>query len=156
MTYLPRFLYSTAPAVTMTLHAHPTIPSELTPKQAFESDTGILHASSSGNPTLTVQYWITTRSILPTFTKDCHETGYDFLSFTPFSSEAAWTRLHPEQAISNTISVRLRETNPPTFPSQASLMSTSPAPITPPAHSYLSNHTVDPTTELIALMQQSL
>ena len=77
------------------------------------------------------------------------------ISFTLFSSEAAWTRLHPEQAILNTISVRLNETNPQTIPSQASLMSTSSAPTPPPAHGSLSNQTVDPTLALIAMIQQS-
>ena len=42
------------------------------------------------------------------------------------------------------------------LPSQAFSMSTSQAPTTPPAHSSLSNQTVDPTTALISLMQQSL
>ena len=73
-----------------------------------------------------------------------------------FSSEAAWTRLYPEQAILNTISVRLHETNPPTFTSIASSVSTSPAPTTPPTHNSPSNQTVNPTTALIALMHQSL
>ena len=140
----------------MELCAHPTIPSDLTPEQVFESDTGILHASSSGDPTLTIQYWITTRSILSTFTQDIQEAGYDFLYFNPFSSKAAWTRLYPEQAISNTISVRLHETNPPTFPSLASSISTSTAPTTTPTHNSPSNQTVEPTTALVALMHQSL
>ena len=56
--------------------------SNLTPEQAFESKTGILHASLSGNPTLTVHYWITTRSILPTFAQDRLEDGYDVISYT--------------------------------------------------------------------------
>ena len=56
----------------MALRAHSMIPSDLTPEQAFESDTGILHASSLSNPTLTVCYWITTRSILPC---ECREDG---------------------------------------------------------------------------------
>ena len=104
----------------MALRTHPTIPSDLTTEQVFEYDTGILHALSSGHPTLTIQYCITTRSTLPTFTKYHQEAGYDVLYFTPFSSEAAWTRLYPEQDISNTIYVRLHETNPPTFLSLAS------------------------------------
>ena len=79
----------------MAMRFHPTIPSDLTPKQAFNYDTGILHASSLGDLTLIVQYWITARSILPTFTKDRHEAVYYVLSFTLFYSEAAWTRLHP-------------------------------------------------------------
>ena len=45
----------------MALRAHPTIPSNLTPEQALESDTGILHESLSGDLTLTIQSWITTR-----------------------------------------------------------------------------------------------
>ena len=138
------------------MRSRPTIPSDLTPKQAFESNTGIHHASSLGNPTLTIQYWITTRSILPTFTQDIQEARYNVLYFNPFSSEAVWTRLYPKQAISNTISVRLHETNPPTFLSLASSMSTSPAPMTPPTHNSPSNKTVDPTTSLIVLINQSL
>ena len=69
------------------------------------------------------------------FTQYCQEAGYDILYFTLFSSEAAWARLYPEQAISNTISVRLNETNPPTYLSLASSMSTSLTPATPPTHS---------------------
>ena len=125
------------------------------PEQAFESDTGILHALSAGDPTLTVRYWITTQSILPTFSRDRLEAGYDVIYYTPFSSEAAWTRLHPDRAITNTISVQINETNPQTIPSQASLMSTSLDPTTPPAHCSPSNM-VDPTVALIAIMQQSL
>ena len=145
-----------SPAVTMALCVHPNIPSNLTPKQVFESNTGILHALLSGNMNLTLKYWITTRSILLTFTQYLQEAGYDVLSFTPFSSEAAWTRLYPEQAISNTISVQLNDTTPKTFPSLASSMSTSPTPATPQTHSSLSNQTMDPTMVLIALMHQSL
>ena len=140
----------------MTLHAHPTIPSKITPEQAFKCNTGNPHALSSVDPTLTIQYWITTRSILLTFTQDLQEAGYDVLYFTPFSLEWGWTRLYPEQAISNTISVRLQETNLPTFPSLSSSMSTSLAPTTPPTHNLPSNQTVEPTTALIALMNQSI
>ena len=145
-----------APSGMMALRTHRTIPSDLTPEQAFESDTGILYASSPGDPTLTLQYWITKKSILLTFTQFLKEVGYYVLYFTMFSSEATWTRLYPEQAISNTISVRLNKTNPPTFLSLASSMSTSPTPKTTLTHNYLSNQTVDPTTSLIALMHQSL
>ena len=74
----------------------------------------------------------------------------------PFSTEVAWTRLNPEHPISNTISVRLNKTTPPTFPLLDSSMSTSPTPATPPTHSSPSNQTVDPTTSLITLMHQSL
>ena len=140
----------------MALHAHPTIPSDLTPMQAFDSDTGILHATLSDAPTLTLQYWVTKRLILPEFMQDRQEASYDVLYFTPFSTEAAWTRLYPENPILNTISVRLNETTPPFFPSLASSMSTSPTPATPPTYSYPSNKKVDPTTALIALMNQSL
>ena len=140
----------------MAMRAHPTIPSDLMPKQVFESDTGILHASSSGDLNLTVRYWITPRSILPKFTWESLEAGYDVISFTPLSSEVAWPHLPPYQAISNTISVRINKTNPQTIPSQASLMSTYLAPTTPPAHGSLSNQTVEPTLALIALMQQSI
>ena len=125
------------------------------PDQAFESDTGILHASSLGDPTLSVSYWITTQSILPTFACNRLEASYDVLSYTPFSPEAVWTRVHPDQAIKNTISVQINEKNPQTVTSQASSMSTSSAATTPPAHGFPPN-TVEPTVKLVALMQQSL
>ena len=118
--YFPQFLCSATSAAMMALRTHPMILSNLTPEQVFESDTGILHALLSGNLTLTIQYWITTRSILLTFTQDLQESVYDVLSFTLFSSEAAWKHLRLEQAISNTISVQLGNTNPPIFPSLAS------------------------------------
>ena len=140
----------------MALYTHPTIPSNLTPKQAFKSNTGILRVSLLGDPNITIQYWIATNSILQTFTQDLQEAGYNVLYFTLFSSEAAWTRLYPERAISNTISVQLQETNPPTFLSLDSSMSTSLAPTTPPTHNSPSNQTVEPTMALIALMHQSL
>ena len=73
----------------MALRTHPRIPSDLTPEQAFGFDTGILHASLSGDPTLSVRYWITTRSIISAFSRNHLEAGYDVLSYTPFSSEAA-------------------------------------------------------------------
>ena len=136
----------------MALCAHPSITSDLTPEQSFKYDTGILHASLSGNLILTLQYWITTRSILRTFTQDHQEASYDVLYFTPFSTDGAWTHLYPEHPISNTIYIRLNKTTTLTFPSLASLMSTSPTPATPPRHSYPSNQTVDPTTSLIILM----
>ena len=69
-TSMPQFLCPTAPDGTMTLRAHPTNPSDLTPKQAFEFDTGILHTLSSSDLTLPVCYWAMTQSILPTFTWD--------------------------------------------------------------------------------------
>ena len=128
------------PAVTMSLHAHPTNTRNLTPEQAFESNTGILHAFSSDSPTLTLQYWITTRSILPTFTQDCQESVYDVIHFTPFSTEAAWTRLYPDQPVLNMISARRTETDPPTFPSLDLLISASPTPATPPIHNSPSTH----------------
>ena len=140
----------------MALRAHPTIPSDLTPEQVFYFDTSILHALWSGMPTLIIRYWITKRFILLTFARDRLEAGYNLISYTPFSSEVAWTRLHTNQAISNTISIQINETNPQKIPSQASSISTSSAPTTPPAHSSTSNNTVDPTLALIALMQQSL
>ena len=77
----------------MVLRAHSTILSDLTNKQYFELDTGILNALSLGDPTLTIQYWITTRSILPTSTQYRQEDGYNVLYFTLSSSEVAWTRL---------------------------------------------------------------
>ena len=140
----------------MALHAHPTIPIDFMPDQAFESDTGILRVSSSGDPTLTIRYCITTRFILRTFVRNCLEAGYDVLSYTPFSSEAVWTRLHPKQSTSNTISVQINETNPQTILSQASSMSTSSSTPTPPAHGFPSNNTVEPTLALIALMKKML
>ena len=140
----------------MALRSHSKIPINLTPKQALDSETGILHASSSVDLTLTVSYWITTRSMLPIFARDRLEAGYDMILYTPFSSEEVWTCLHPNQSISNTISFQINNTNPQPIPSQASLMSTSSAPTTPPPHVSLSNNTVDPTLSLIALMQQSL
>ena len=45
-------------ANTVALQFHPTILRDLTPNQAFEPDTGILHASLSDAPTITFQYWI--------------------------------------------------------------------------------------------------
>ena len=78
------------------------------------------------------------------------------ISYKPFSTEATWKRLHPDQAISNTISVQINETNPQITPSQSSLLSISSAPTTPPAHGSPSNQTVDPTLALVAMMQQSL
>ena len=103
---MPRFLCPTATAVMMALRAHPTIPSNLMPEQAFESDTGVPHASLSSDPTLSVCYWITTHSILQTFASNQLEAGYDILYYTPFSLEAAWTRVHPDQAITKTIYVQ--------------------------------------------------
>ena len=129
--------YSSAldvPSVTKALHVHPAIPSNLTPNQAFDSDTGILCALLSDVLTLTFKYWITTRSILTTFTQDCQEAGYDVLYLTPFLTKAAWTRLYPIQPVSSTISARLTDTDPPTFPSLVLLMSTLPTPATPPSH----------------------
>ena len=139
----------------MALRSRPTILSDLTQEQAFESNTGILHSSSSYTH-LTLHCVIANRYILPTFMQDRQEDGYGIICFTPFSSEAAWTYLYPKHPMSNTISVRLNDTTPPTFLSLTSLMSTSPTPETPPTHSSPSNQTVDPTTALITLMHQSL
>ena len=91
----------------MALRAHPTILSDLTQEQAFDSHTGILHAPLSNTNTLTLHYFITTWSILPKFTQYRREAGYDTLYFTPFSSEAAWTHLYLKNPISNTIYFRL-------------------------------------------------
>ena len=135
----------------MALHARPTIPSDLTQEQAFEFDTGILHATSSDTH-LTLQYWITTSSILPKFTQDRIEAVFTTIYFTLFSSEAAWTRLYTEHPISNTISVGLNKTTPPNFPSLASSISISPISATPPTHISPSNQTVNPTMALIALV----
>ena len=89
----------------MALRAHPTIPSDLTQEQVFESDTGILHVLLLDTLTLTLYYWITMRSILLAFMQDFQEARYDIICFTPFSSEAAWTRLYSDYLILNTISV---------------------------------------------------
>ena len=140
----------------MSLYAHPTIPSTLPPKQVFKSDTGILRALSSDVLTLNLQYWITTRSILPTFTQGCQEAGCGVLYFTPFSTEVAWTRLYPNQPVSNKISTRHIEMAPPNFSYLASFMSTSPTPATPTSHNSLSNAHVEPSKALIAFMNQTL
>ena len=140
----------------MALRAHPTIPSDLTQEKAFESNTSIIHALSSYTQNLTLYYLITTRSILPTFTQDKQGAGYGTIYFTLFYSEAACTRLYSKNQILNTISIRLYDTNPPTFPSLASWMSTYPSPTTPPTHNSLSNKIVESTTALIAIMHQSL
>ena len=145
-----------APAGTIALHVHPIIPSNLTSKQAFDSDTVILHVSSSGDPTLTLQYWITTKSTLPTFTQDSQESAYNVLYLDPLSSEAERTRLYPKQAISKKIYVRLNKKTSPMFLPLVSLMSKSPTPTTPLIHNSLSNQSVDPTMALIALMHKSL
>ena len=87
----------------MALRAHPTIPISLTQDQAFDSDSGILHATSSDTH-LTLHYWITTNYILLNLTQDRREDGYDITYFTLFHSEVAWTRLYSENAITNTIS----------------------------------------------------
>ena len=120
-----------APAGTMALCAHPTIPSNLTQEQASESETGILHATSLDTH-LTLYYWITTWYISLTFTKYRREAGYDTIYFTLFSLEAEYTGLYPDNPISNTISVRLYDTTPPTFPSLDLSMSTSPTPTSIP------------------------
>ena len=131
-----------APSGMMAMRAHSAIPSDLTQEQALESNTVILHATLlDTNPTL--QYLITTHSILLTFTQDRRDAGFIKIYFTPLSSEAACTRLNPEQPISNTISVQINETTHPNFPSLASSMSKSPTPAIPPTHSSPSNQTVD-------------
>ena len=145
-----------APTGTMAIRAHPTIPSNLTHKQLLNSDTSILHALSSDTPTLTLQYWITTRSILPAFTQYFQESGYYILFFTTFSTEAAWTCLYPDHPISNTISIRHTKTATTTLTSLALSMPTFLTPATPPSYNYLSKSTVDPTMALIALMQQKI
>ena len=55
------------------------------------------------------------------------------------------------QCLIQSLSDYARQT-PPTLPSQASLMSTSLAPTTPPVHSSPSNQTVNPTTALVTPM----
>ena len=141
---------------TMALHAHPTTLIDLTQEQAFDSDTGILHTPSLDTHTTTLHYWITTRSILAKFTQDRWEAIYNIIYFNPFSSKMAWTHFNPENPISNTIYVRRTKTTHPNFPSLASSMSTSPTPAAPPKHSSLSNPMIEPTTALIALIQQFL
>ena len=139
----------------MVLRAHPTIPRDLTPEQACESDTDVLHASLLGDLTLRVRYWIMTRSILQTFASNRLKAGYDKLFYTPFSSEAAWTRVHPDKVITNTISVQTNEANPQTVTSRASSMSTS-LDLTTPTSQCSPTNIVNPTVQLIALIQQSL
>ena len=140
----------------MALQACPAIPIDLTPKQVFESGTVILHFLSLDAPTITFQYWITTRSIIPMFVQNCQEAGYNVLYFTPFSTKAAWTRLYPNQPVTNTIFNRLAAADPLPLPCRSFLMSTSPTPETPPSHNSLSNAPVKPTTALIAMIQQTL
>ena len=88
----------------MALRTHPTTPIDLTQEQSFESETGILHATPL-DTYLTLHYWITTSSILPNFKQYIIEASCDTIYFTRFSSEAVWTRLYPENPISNRISV---------------------------------------------------
>ena len=76
--------------------------------------------------------------------------------FTPFSTSAAWTRLYPSQPFSKTISARLIDLAPPTFPYLVLSISTSPTPATPPSRNSLSNVHVNTTTSLIVLMHQTL
>ena len=100
----------------MALQVHPTIPSNFTPKQVFDSDTSILHALSSYSLTITFQYCIITISILPTITQDRQEAGYNILYFTHFLAKATWTRLYLDQSVTNKISTRLPDTNPLPIP----------------------------------------
>ena len=86
--------------------------------------------------------------------QDWQEAGYNVLYFTPFSTEAAWIRLYPDEHVTNTISARLTATDPLPIPSRSSLMSTSPTSENPPSHNSLSNAPIDPTSALIALMHQ--
>ena len=67
-----------------------------------------------------------------------------------------WTRLYPDQPVSNMILVQHTETDPPTFHYLASSMSTSPTLATPPRHNFLSNPNFNPTTALVVLMQQTI
>ena len=78
---------------TIELQVHSTTLSDLTPNQEFESNNSILRSLSPDIPTITLQYWITTRSILLTFMQDQQEAGYSVLYFTPFFTKEAWTRL---------------------------------------------------------------
>ena len=73
---------------TMVLQVHPAITSDPTPVLASDSDTGVLHVSSSDLPAITLQYWIRTRSIIPTLTQYGQEAGYNVFYFTPFSTDA--------------------------------------------------------------------
>ena len=140
----------------MVLQFHPTILSDLTPEQAFESNNGIIHVFSSDVPNITTQFWITTSSILSTFTQDWQGAGYNVLYFTPFSTKGVWTRLYPDQPITNMIFARLTATDPLPIPLSSSPMSTSPTPETSPSHNSPSNAPVNPTAALIALMHQTL
>ena len=106
----------------MKIQAYPTIPIDLHPDQYFEYETGILHASSSDAPTINFQYWITKRSIIPAFVKDCQGAGYSVIYFTPFSNEVAWTCLYIDQPVTNIIFPRLTATDNPHILSCSSLM----------------------------------
>ena len=97
-------------AKTMALQFHPMIMSDITPEQVFQSDSGILHALLLDVPKITLQYWITTMSIIMMFKQYRQEAGYKVLYFTPFLTKAVWTRLYPNQPVTNTISARLTET----------------------------------------------
>ena len=88
--------------------------------------------------------------------QDHREVGYNVLYFTPYSTEAAWIRLYPDEHVTNTISARLTATDPLPIPSRSSLMSTSPTSETPPSHNSLSKYPVDSTTVFIAMMHQTL
>ena len=54
--------------VTMSLQDHPTVQIELPVAHANASNTGILNVSILDVLTITLQYWTTIKSILPTFT----------------------------------------------------------------------------------------
>ena len=140
----------------MALQVHPTIPIDLTPEQAFEYDNGILHALLSEAPTITIQYWIMTRSIIPTFMQDQREAGYNILYFNPFLTKAAWTRLYPDQPFTNTISARLADMDSLTISSLSFSVSTLPTPVTPSKRDYTSNDPANPMAALITLMNQML
>ena len=153
---LPQFLCSRCALQHYGAARSPYIPSDIIPKKAFESNNRILHELLLDVPTLTFKYWITTGSILLTFTKYHEEAGYDVLYFTPIWLKLAWKRLYPGQPISNKIYIKLTETAPQNFHSLASSMSTWLTPTTTPIHNYQSNAPVDPMTVRIALMHQTL
>ena len=82
--------------------------------------------------------------------------GYNVLYYTPFSTKAAWTRLYPDQPVTNTISARLTNTDTLPIPYLFSLKSTSPKPSTLPSHNSPSKVSVNSMEAFIALMHQTI
>ena len=151
-TSLPNSSAVNKPVVMMSLQDNPDIQSEPPASQATVSDTGILHVLLLDVPTITHQYWTTTRATLPEFTQDRLLLEYDVFYFTPFYYEVGWLQLHPGLPITNTIYPRLPEIAPSKILS-FSLVYKYLTPSTQEDNSP-SNTPVDPTTALITLMAQ--